>query len=96
MFRRRDKIHATGMPRMAFQYALCGEPGSAQRAVLFERFGRIRRTRRIEAATRAQQRTEQQAVGADQCKQDVFHVKGVTTAQYTNYAPYPSAAGMSV
>ena len=58
---------------MAFRDAPDCEPGAAHRAMRLDRFRRICRAARIEAAARAQKRAQAPLVQLDQKQQDRLH-----------------------
>ena len=67
-----NRVVAAGMIRMAARDAARGEPRAAQRAVPLDRLARVVGATRIEAAVRAEQRTQRVLVGAQQAEQAVF------------------------
>ena len=72
------------MPRVALQNSPGREPCAAQRAVALDRFRRVRRARRIEAAVRSEERTQEQPITFDKDEQDALHA-----GQYTIRAAWP-------
>jgi len=53
------RVSSAGLPRVATQQALAGEPASAQDAVGLDRGFRVFRTSRVEAAVIADPRAQQ-------------------------------------
>ena len=65
----RHRVHSAGMPRVTLRHAPNRKPRAAQRAVDADGLVGVRRARRIEAARRAEKRTEEITIARDQAEQ---------------------------
>ena len=65
---RRNRVVAAAAPGVAAHQPFQGENDTAQRAVLGDRFLRVMRAARLEAAGRQQQRRDQELIGADEAR----------------------------
>src|SRR5690349_23029805 len=71
---RRNRIESAFVPGVTTGNAFEGEPRAFQGAVGVDGLDRVVRARRIETATRSEQRAQRQLVATDQEFQDVAHV----------------------
>src|ERR1700686_2038363 len=80
------RIVAAGIEWVAARQAPQRQPGATQAAVRAHRLECVLRTRRVEAATRTEQRADAELVGADQDADELTHVADIFCQSFSSAA----------